>query len=102
MAAGGAAYAVIFHSEAGADLAGYAEMDAALMAEVRRQPGFVALESLAEGPRRVTISYWENLEAIRAWRELPLHREAQAAGRARWYRRYRIEVCRIERSYGFP
>jgi len=97
----GARYAVIFRSEDGENREGYAEMDAALLEAVRGQPGFRGIESLGAGGRSITISYWDSLEAIRAWREFALHREAQAAGRAGWYRRYRIEVCRIERGYSF-
>ena len=26
---------------------------------------------------------------------------AQRAGRQRWYRAYRVRVCRVEREYGF-
>jgi hypothetical protein len=29
------------------------------------------------------------------------HREAQQLGRERWYRSYRIRVCRVESGYGF-
>jgi heme-degrading monooxygenase HmoA len=94
-------YAVIFSSERGADDTGYAEMDAALLEEVRQQPGFAGVDSLSADGRSITVSYWESREAIRAWREHALHREAQARGRSLWYRRYRIQVCRIERDYAF-
>jgi heme-degrading monooxygenase HmoA len=100
-ARGRAQWAVIFVSEAGADRAGYAETDAAMVEAVRGQPGFCGVESLEDGKRSVTVSYWESEEAIRAWRAHAEHRQAQAEGRARWYRRYHIEVCRIERAYSF-
>ena len=97
-----AQWAVIFTSVASADRAGYEETDARLAELVRAQPGFCAVESLGDAERSITISYWSDLESIRAWRELPIHRAAQAEGRARWYASYRIEVCSIERAWGFP
>lgn len=97
-----ARWAVIFVSEAGADRAGYAEMDAALVEAVRLQSGFCGVESIGDATRSITVSYWESEEAIRAWRGHAEHRVAQSEGRARWYRRYHIEVCRIERAYSFP
>ena len=39
--------------------------------------------------------------AIRAWREQADHLADLAAGKSRWYRAYRIRVCRVEREYGF-
>jgi len=96
-----AKWAVIFTSRAGTDRSGYEEMDAELAALVRQQPGFCAVESLGDAERSITISYWLDTESIRAWRELPVHRGAQAEGRARWYASYRVEVCRIERAWAF-
>lgn len=92
-------YAVIFSSCRARDDEGYAEMDAALLAAVQQQPGFAGVESLSADGRGITISYWDSLESIQAWRELALHRVAQSEGKSRWYRSYRIEVCRIERQY---
>jgi heme-degrading monooxygenase HmoA len=96
-----ARWAVIFTSEAGADRAGYAEMDAALVETVHRQPGFCGVESIGDATRSITVSYWDSEEAIRAWRDHAEHRVAQSEGRSRWYSCYHIEVCRIERRYAF-
>ena len=38
--------------------------------------------------------------AIRAWKAQADHLAAQAAGKARWDRAYRVRVCRVEREYG--
>jgi heme-degrading monooxygenase HmoA len=97
-----AKWAVIFTSVAAANRSGYEEADARLVELVQAQPGYCGVESLGDAERSITISYWIDLESIRAWKELPIHRAAQAEGRRRWYSSYRIEVCRIERAYGFP
>jgi len=94
-------WAVIFTSRRSADAEGYEAMDRALMEAVKNQPGFLGVESISNGPRSLTVSYWDSLESIRGWRENPLHREAQALGRGRWYCAYRIQVCRVEREYAF-
>ncbi|ABC82886.1 antibiotic biosynthesis monooxygenase family protein, partial [Anaeromyxobacter dehalogenans] len=69
----------------------------------RVQPGFLGVESArgADG-LGITVAYWRDEDAIRRWRELADHRAAQRAGRERWYRAYRVRVCRVEREYAFP
>ena len=49
----------------------------------------------------ITVSYWENLEAVRRWGEQAEHRLAQAGGRSRWYERFRLRVCRVEQDRFF-
>jgi heme-degrading monooxygenase HmoA len=95
------AWAVIFTSRRTGNAEGYEAMDRALMKAVENQPGFLGIESISTGARSLTVSYWDSLESIRRWRENPLHREAQALGRRRWYSAYRIQVCRVEREYAF-
>lgn len=96
-------YAVIFSSQRTAEepeaYAGMAERMAELAA---RQPGYLGHES-AHGPDGfgITVSYWDSEEAVRNWKQVAEHREAQRLGRERWYREYRIRVARVEREYGF-
>lgn len=95
------AYAVIFTAEFGEDLGGYE----ATLAQIRKlaaaQPGFIGIESVTEGRREITVSYWRSLEDIHAWKAHPDHRRAQEMGRRHWYRRYKVEVVAIERQYSF-
>jgi heme-degrading monooxygenase HmoA len=72
-----------------------------MLALAREQPGFLGAES-ARGMDGlgITVSYWDSPEAIAAWRAHPEHALVQAAGRERWYRHYRVRVCRVEREYG--
>lgn len=92
-------YAVIFTSLRTEGDQGYAETARRMVELAREQPGFLGIESVRDG-LGITVSYWESLEAIRAWKENAEHRLAQARGRD-WYASFRVRVCRVEREYGF-
>ena len=77
-------YAVIFSSEKSEDGEGYEAASARMMELARQQPGFLGVETAAEEGLGITVSYWESLEAIAAWRRHAEHSVAQAEGRARW------------------
>ena len=64
-------------------------------------PGFVRVDSVHEGVREITVSYWESAEALAAWREHPEHRAAQQRGRREWYESYDVHVCRVESTRDF-
>jgi heme-degrading monooxygenase HmoA len=95
-------YAVVFTSLRTAADAGYERMAERMGALAAEQPGFLGVES-ARGTDGVgiTVSYWESLEAIRAWREHAEHRVAQAFGRGKWYEWFQLRVCRVEEAWGF-
>ncbi len=85
--------------EAGDD---YHAMAEATEAAARAMPGFVAFASFAAADgERVSIVEFESLEAQRAWAAHSLHREAQAAGRARWYAEYDLAICEVSRRSTF-
>jgi glutathione S-transferase len=96
------AYAVIFTSQRRPGPDDYDETAARIEDLVRKQPGLLGFES-ARGPDGfgVTVSYWESLEAIRAWRDQPDHARARQAGRERYYERYQVRVCTVDRGYAF-
>ncbi len=89
-------YAVIFTSVRNEGDHGYAEAAKRMLELARAQPGFLGYEG-ARQELGVSVSYWESLEAIRAWRDHPEHRQAQALA-ARWYADTRIRVCKVERD----
>lgn len=91
-------YAVIFTSLRNEGDHGYADMARRMVELARAQPGFLGMESARDG-LGITVSYWESLEAIQAWKANAEHRLAQARGRE-WYADYRVRVCRVEREYG--
>jgi heme-degrading monooxygenase HmoA len=92
-------YAVVFTSHrTGGDNA-YGEMAARMVELATAQPGFLGLES-ARNEVGITVSYWSDLESIKAWKENVEHLEAQAKGRAQWYSDFRVRIARVEREYG--
>jgi heme-degrading monooxygenase HmoA len=93
-------YAVIFTSIRTALDQGYASMSEAMAASAARQPGFLGVESAREDVG-ITVSYWDSLEAIAAWKQDAAHLVAQQLGRADWYAAYKTRICRVERDYEF-
>lgn len=93
-------YAVIFTSLRTEGDDGYAEMADAMVELASRQPGFLGVESARDG-LGITVSYWDSLEAIAAWKRHAEHLIAQKLGRERWYAAYKTRICRVERDYGF-
>jgi heme-degrading monooxygenase HmoA len=93
-------YAVIFTSVRSAD-EGYAETSERMNELARQQPGFLGIESVhGDDGAGITVSYWTDLESIRAWKANAEHRIAQQRGKSEWYARYVTRVCRVEYDYG--
>lgn len=83
--------------------------DAYLEAAARLKPlledidGFISVErfqSLTQPGRIVSLSYWRDEAAVRAWRNLEAHRRTQAAGRESIFADYRLRVAEVLRDYG--
>ena len=67
-----------------------------------QQPGYLGIESArGDDGLGITVSYWDSLEAIRKWREHAEHRMPQCDGKAKWYSKYRLRVCRVEEEIVF-
>jgi heme-degrading monooxygenase HmoA len=100
-AVGPGALAVIFTSTRTPGDDGYAQTSEQMVRLASQQDGFLGVESArgADG-LGLTVSYWRDEAAIRAWRAHADHLAAQATGKARWYRTYRVRICRVEREYG--
>jgi heme-degrading monooxygenase HmoA len=94
-------YAVIFTSLQSDDLEGYAATAERMLELAAEQPGYLGVESAREG-LGITVSYWRDLESIRQWKSHAEHREAQRAGRDRWYSNYKTRIALVERDYGKP
>lgn len=92
-------YAVIFSSLRTAGDDGYADMAARMLELAAQQPGFLGVESARDG-LGITVSYWENPEAIQAWKQNAEHQMAQRRGRDQWYSAFRVRVAKVERDYG--
>ncbi|MEE9129898.1 MAG: antibiotic biosynthesis monooxygenase [Phycisphaerales bacterium] len=96
-------YAVVFTSQlTDHDHNGYTEMSDRMFALAAQQPGYLGVEAVhGEDGFGMTVSYWESLDAIRNWRAQAEHKIAQAQGRAKWYQRYQLRICRVEKDYSF-
>lgn len=65
--------------------------------------GFISVErfqSLSQPGKLVSLSFWRDEASVRAWREHPAHRIAQAAGRSDVFEDYRLRVAEVHRDYG--
>ena len=93
--------AVIFVSvRTAGDDAGYAAAAAAMEPRAASQPGYRGIDSVrgADGTG-ITVSYWADDAAAKAWRDDPEHARIREAGRGRWYSRYDLVVAEVTRSY---
>lgn len=96
-------YAVIFSNQGSEDMSGYAAMAEAMDRLASEQPGYIGRESARdEQGFAVTVSYWQDEESIRNWRENLRHAAAQETGKARWYKHYTLRVAKVERQYEGP
>jgi heme-degrading monooxygenase HmoA len=65
--------------------------------------GFISIErfeSLGQPGKLLSLSFWRDEAAVAAWRTLPGHRAAQAAGRTGIFRDYRLRIASVVRDYG--
>jgi heme-degrading monooxygenase HmoA len=92
-------YAVIFTSVRTNVDEGYGDMARRMVELAAQQPGFLGVESAREEVG-ITVSYWKDLESIKAWKANAEHREAQALGRSSWYAEFKTRICKVERDYG--
>ncbi|WP_308909319.1 antibiotic biosynthesis monooxygenase family protein [Pseudokordiimonas caeni] len=94
-------YAVIFSNiRNDAEPDAYAQTAEAMVELAAQQDGYLGVESVrdTEGVG-ITVSYWRDEAAIKAWKKNADHRAAQAAGQKRWYRAYITRVAKVERTY---
>jgi len=65
--------------------------------------GFISIErfqSLADPNRILSLSFWRDEEAVKAWRNTEEHRQAQQAGRGGIFAGYRLRIAHVVRDYG--
>lgn len=81
----------------------YLDLAAALRSDLEGMDGFISVErfqSLTDPGKLLSLSFWRDEAAVRAWRNRPLHRATQAKGRARVFADYRLRVAGVLRDYG--
>lgn len=93
-------YAVIFSSLRTEEELNYAITGEEMVRLAKKQKGFLGIES-ARSEIGITVSYWEDLAAIKDWKMQVDHTEARERGNAVWYRSYKVRICKVERDYEF-
>lgn len=93
-------YAVIFTTVLNDNIEGYAETAERMEVLAKTQKGYLGIES-ARKEIGITISYWKTLEDITNWKNNLEHTEARNLGREKWYKKYQLRICKVEREYGF-
>ena len=81
----------------------YLELAAALKAELEDVDGFLSVErfqSLTDPDKLLSLSFWRDEAAVKAWRNSPSHRATQKQGRHGVFRDYRLRVVDVIRDYG--
>jgi len=79
------------------------DIAASLRADLEAVDGFISVErfqSLTESGKLLSLSFFRDEAAVRAWRNLPGHRAAQARGRRSVLADYRLRVAQVLRDYG--
>lgn len=94
-------YAVIFTSLKTDENEGYNETSELMVQLAAKQSGYLGHESARDELLGITVSYWENLEAIKQWKQQTDHAIAQQFGRKQWYKNYKVRICLVERDYEF-
>jgi heme-degrading monooxygenase HmoA len=83
--------------------ADYLDIAAEMRPMVHEVEGFLSVErfqSLTNPDKLLSISFFEDEEAVARWRKLAAHRSAQSKGRAGIFSDYRLKVCHVLRDYG--
>ena len=74
-----------------------------LRPELNKMPGFISIErfqSVANPGKILSLSFWKDEESITQWRNIEMHRQAQAKGRGSVFSDYRLRVAHVARDYG--
>jgi heme-degrading monooxygenase HmoA len=81
----------------------YLKLAAALRHDLERIDGFISVErfqSLTDPEKLLSLSFWRDEAAVRAWRTNQAHREGQRAGRGGIFADYRLRIAAVARDYG--
>jgi heme-degrading monooxygenase HmoA len=81
----------------------YLDIAAALRADLVKIDGFISVErfqSLTDPDKLLSLSFWRDEDAVRAWRNQSRHRDSQAQGRSGIFADYRLRIAATVRDYG--
>ncbi len=92
-------YVVIFEASIQHLDADYEATGAKLRELAQVKYGCTGFTSLAAEGKELAVSYWPDLESIKAWKNDPEHTRAQSIGKSQWYGHYRVCVAKVDRAY---
>lgn len=81
----------------------YLDTATALRPQLEAMDGFISIErfsSLSQPGKLLSLSFWRDEDAVKQWRQLDAHRQAQQAGRQQIFADYRLRVAQVMRDYG--
>jgi len=92
-------YAVIFRAEINELDSRYSDMASRMRDLAINQYGCMEFTSVTEGIQEIAISYWQDQEQIKKWKQDSEHLVAQELGQSVWYKSYKVQVVEILREY---
>ncbi len=81
----------------------YLDLAAALKTELEKIEGFLSVErfqSISDPAKILSLSFWQDEESVREWRNKAAHRDAQNEGRNSIFEHYRLRIANVVRDYG--
>lgn len=92
-------YAVIFRAEIDKLDKRYSEMAQRMKELAINKYGCTEFISVTENTHEIAISYWQDQEQIKKWKQDAEHLVAQETGRTTWYKSYRVQIVEVIREY---
>lgn len=92
-------YVVIFKAQIRELDSEYSHTAGAMRELAEKEYGCLNFHAVTEGNQEVALSYWPDLESIRAWQQDPQHQQAQRRGQQSWYKNYTVEIAEVQREY---
>lgn len=81
----------------------YLDIAKSLLALLEKAQGLISIErfqSLTNPEKLLSLSYWEDENAVKNWRNTQQHRLAQKLGRDSIFAHYQLRVAAVIRDYG--
>lgn len=95
-------YMVFFSIEMSDDLDNFEETYLKMDELVAQQEGYLGDDEIKDTDgKTISICYWKNLDAIKAWRGHLEHQIAIKLGKEKWFKSYQIRIAKVEYVLGF-
>jgi len=92
-------YAVIFRAKINKLDSRYSEMAMQMREIAINKYGCKEFISVTEGAQEIAISYWQDQEQIKKWKQDSKHLVVQKLGQTIWYKSYTVQVVKTIREY---